>query len=35
MLLLDQITIEPLNFKAIYKTVLGFQYNQFTPQLTL
>jgi len=31
MLPLDQIAIEPLNFKTIYKTILGFQFNQFTP----
>jgi hypothetical protein len=31
MLPMDQIAIEPLNFKAIYKSVLGFQFNQFTP----
>jgi len=35
MLPLDQIAIEPLNFKAIYKSVLGFQFNQFTLQLIL
>jgi hypothetical protein len=32
MLPLDQIAIEPLNFKAIYKSVLDFQFNQFTLQ---
>jgi hypothetical protein len=28
---LDQIEIEPLNFSAIYKPVISFQFNQFNP----